>query len=411
MTDVVVIGAGVMGLCTALQLARRAELSITVLDKGLGPGEGSSGASSAICRHLYSHDEMVALARDGIEAYRNWAAFLESDDEPLAVFQAVGALWLGHPGHLWQADTCERLARFGVASRVIDDTELRQRFPAINPCVKAPDFATGEDHDCAGGATHLLETDAGFMDPVSVLQDLVAALARRGVKVRFRTRVTRIECSGGRVKAAVCADGERIDAAWIVNASGPWCNALLGELQLAQQWPLQPTRIQMVHLERPAAVVGDIPVCVDMLSGIYFRPQNRGQQLILGSTLEEDEQEVVSDPDHFDTLSDEDFRLLKLHALHHRLPALPYAGQLRGYAGLYTVNQADMHPVVGASPVDGFVVVNGFSGHGFKLAPAIGSLLAQHITGTRMNGDTDVPIDFLAWGRDPLPLETKNVLA
>jgi len=59
----------------------------------------------------------------------------------------------------------------------------------------------------------------------------------------------------------------------------------------------------------------------------------------------------------------------------------------------------------------GFFVANGFSGHGFKLAPAIGSLLAQAITGIRLATDTEVSPDFLGWDRTPLQLAAMNVLA
>ena len=117
-----------------------------------------------------------------------------------------------------------------------------------------------------------------------------------------------------------------------------------------------------------------------MAGGIYFRTQNNGQQLVVGSVREEDETEVVADPDDFQTETDDDFEVRILHALHHRLPALAYRGQVRGYCGLYTTNREDVHPVLGPTELDGFWVANGFSGHGFKLAPAIGSMLAQALT-------------------------------
>ena len=66
--DVVIAGAGIIGLSIAWQLARRSALSIAVLEKGAGVGEGSTGASSSICRTRYSIDETLLLARDGIHA-------------------------------------------------------------------------------------------------------------------------------------------------------------------------------------------------------------------------------------------------------------------------------------------------------------------------------------------------------
>ena len=70
----IIIGAGIVGLSAAYQIARRSSLSVLVLEKSRTLGAGSTGASSAICRHRYSQDEMVTLARDGILAYRNWFA-------------------------------------------------------------------------------------------------------------------------------------------------------------------------------------------------------------------------------------------------------------------------------------------------------------------------------------------------
>ena len=70
-----------------------------------------------------------------------------------------------------------------------------------------------------------------------------------------------------------------------------------------------------------------------------------------------------------------------------------------------------MHPVVGPTEVDGWWVANGFSGHGFKLAPAIGSMVAQAISGERTDFDTDVPLSFFAVDREPIDLAVKHVLA
>jgi glycine/D-amino acid oxidase-like deaminating enzyme len=177
------------------------------------------------------------------------------------------------------------------------------------------------------------------------------------------------------------------------------------------KWDLKPTRIQVLYRDRPPELPGHIPVTADLEGGIYFRTQNRGQQLIVGSVLEEDEREVVTNPDEFDRDADEDFRLVKLHILHHRLPDLPSHGRVSGYCGLYTMNRDDVHPVVGPTDVDGFWVANGFSGHGFKLAPAIGSMVAQALTGDRVESDTPVPIAFFAIDREPIRLKSKNVLA
>lgn len=408
--DIVIIGAGIIGLCTAFQLARRTKARIIVLDKGAGPGEGSTGASSAVCRFKYTRAETVRLARDGVAAYQNWSAFLEIS-APLAQYHRHGVLWFADGRNDWPEAETARLAAHDVRAAVLDDHDLKERFPALNPCLKAPDFMTGEPHACGGGGLHLLELDGGYMDPVDAIGDLLSALRTRGVDVRFRKQVVAIDVKGGAVRGVRLADGGDIACAHLINAAGPWCNDIFAQAGLDCPWPLNPTRIQVLHIDRPPEVKGDIPVAVDTQSGIYFRSQSRGQEIILGSVLEEDEKETVACPNDYPRFIDDTFGQIKLHALQHRIPSLKVRRRVRGYSGLYTINAADVHPVVGETAIEGFYAANGFSGHGFKLAPAIGALIAQTLVGKASSFDTDVPPAFLSFSRAPINVTSKSVLA
>ncbi len=156
---------------------------------------------------------------------------------------------------------------------------------------------------------------------------------------------------------------------------------------------------------------GGLPLVGDAAGGIYFRPESQGQQVLVGSIRPEDEREEVRDPDNFDRSLDADMRQRLLHGLHHRLPSLQHRGRVTGIAGLYTMNEQDVHPIVGPTELEGFVVANGFSGHGFKLAPAVGSMVAQWLTGKRADFDTDVPMEFLSVERQSLAVREKSVLA
>ena len=117
--DVLVVGAGIIGLSVAWQLARRSRLRVAVLEKGIGVGEGSTGASSAVCRFRYSLDNTVLLARDGIAAYRDWASFTGLA-APRATFQNDGVLWLLGDDHSWAPAEAARMATFGVRAEVLD---------------------------------------------------------------------------------------------------------------------------------------------------------------------------------------------------------------------------------------------------------------------------------------------------
>ena len=108
-----------------------------------------------------------------------------------------------------------------------------------------------------------------------------------------------------------------------------------------------------------------------------------------------------------------------LGCLLHRLPSLPARGRVAGFSHMYTVNHDDVHPVVGPSALPGLHLCNGFSGHGFKLAPAVGSLVARQLDGAARapagcatdGWDTTAPAGFLSAARAPLCLGVKSHFA
>lgn len=406
--DIVIVGAGIIGLSVAFQIARRTAAHILVLEKGRSLGEGSTGASSAVCRFRYSCDEMVELARDGIRAYQNWSDFLELQN-PVARFHRSGVIWVGN--ELGTENEVARLKRLGIAATQLSAADIAECFPALSACAVAPDLLTGSPHECRTEKDYLFENDGGYVEPTDALQDLLTAVREKGVEVRLGSRVTGIDTVAGRVTGVALADGSRYTCGFVVNASGAWCNQILESVGLADTWPLRPTRIQIAQVDIPEYLPGSIPVCGDMAAGIYFRPQGQRKHIVVGSVLPQDEREIVDDPDQFDRTADDDFLRAKLHALQHRIPSMTELKGVRGYSGLYMMNLADVHPIVGETPIKGLYVANGCSGHGFKLAPAIGSLVAQAIAGDKVDGDTSVGGEFLSFGREPIDLVQQSVLA
>ena len=142
------------------------------------------------------------------------------------------------------------------------------------------------------------------------------------------------------------------------------------------RWTLTPTRVQTVYRTWPADL-GPLPVGADASTGIYFRPESGGQQVLVGSFLPEDEEEVIDDPDDFKRVPDADFTEMKLAAFHHRVPGLEARGGVSGSPGSTPSTVRTSTPWSARRVSTGFWVANGFSGHGFKLAPAIGSMVAQ----------------------------------
>ena len=413
--DVVIIGGGIMGLSIAHQISRRDPRRIVILEKAFNVGEGSTGASCAILRQRYTHPEAVMVARDGLHAHRNWAEYT-GVSEPRARFHHTGVLWM-------MAETPEAIesgrsmmAGLGIGVEVLSAPEVREHFPALSTCSRPFDLTGETEHECADHESFLYETESGFFDPVSATQDLLEAVRAAGVDVRLRTKVTGIGTQGGRVTGVDLADGTGIDAPVVINAAGPWAPRvarLAGFDYKTHGWTIHPIRAQVIYREWPRDVVpGPLPVVADSSGGIYFRPEAGGQQILIGSIREEDEQEVVADPDVFNGNIDAAFRDVKIHALHHRIPSLPYRGHIAGVSGMYDLNVEDVHPVIGPTPLDGFVVVNGFSGHGFKESPSVGSMVARYLTGLPADEwDTEAPMEFFSIERAPIVLTEKAVLA
>jgi len=409
--DLVIIGGGIMGLSIAYQVARRSNLSVVVVEKGAGLGEGSTGGSAAITRQRYSHAENIRMSRDGNVVFRNWAEYTGLT-EPRAEYHDPGVLWMmAAPPDAVAAD-CARMVAEGVDAVVVGPEDVHARFPALATCLQPFDLTGEVPHECADGEAFLLERDAGYFDATGALEDVAEAARLAGVDLRMRIAVTDIVVAGGRATAVMLSDGTRLGAGQIVNAAGPWCGPINAMAGLEWKWNIVPVRVQVIYRELPDDVPRPLPVVGDATTGIYFRPESGGQQLLMGSVLEEDEQEVVADPDDYRQVADRSFIDSKIHALHHRIPSLPHRGQVGGMASLYTINHDDVHPVIGPTPIAGFAVVNGFSGHGFKESQMVGSMVAQWLTGgTRASFDTDVAMEFFSIDREPIAIEAKTVLA
>lgn len=406
---IVIIGGGIMGMSIAYQIARRSDMSVVVLEKGIGLGEGSTGGSSAITRQRYSQVESIRVARDGNVVWRNWSEYTGLA-EPAGRFHNIGVLWMMDQDADDVAKDRDRLVQEGVDAVMVDAAELSRLYPGVSACM-VPFDLTGEiAHECADGDAFLIERDTGFFDATGALLDVATAAKGRGVDVRMGTEVVGVTVNAGRAGGVTLADGSTIGAGLVINAAGPWCNRINTMAGLELPWSLVPTRVQVIYRDLPPEVPRPIPVVGDAAGGIYFRPEAGDGQIILGSILEEDELETA-DPDNFNTAADRSFIDLKIHALHHRLPALPHVGVPGGMASLYTVNRQDVLPIIGPTAIDGFAVANGFSGHGFKESQMIGSMMAQWITGERADFDTDVPMEFFAVDRDPIELDAHTVLA
>lgn len=398
--DVIVIGAGIIGSAVAYQIARRSPLRVLVVDKAAGPATGSTGASVAISRCRYTVPEVVRLAYCSQLAYRSWSTFTGLR-EPISDYTQLGALWVFDRTSEQLAAEYERMRGNGVAVEVLSANEVLHRWPELDLCIEPIDFEAVDKHQCRQGKFFLYEVEAGIADPAGANADLVAASRREGVDVRFGTGVTDIVTDEGRVFGVRLDNGDEVRCGLVVNAAGPWCNKINEMAGAQRRWTLTPTRVQLV-LREWNDTDPRLPITFDGSTDGCYRMERSGNQILLVSPEIPSFMEATSDPDNLRMSPDRECVEATLAAFQHRAPGVRHVGTTTGTCGLYTINEQDSHPIVGPSEVPGLWLANGFSGHGFKLAPGIGAMMARAITGAEAPFDPDIPDDLFSIDRTPL---------
>ncbi|HJU57330.1 MAG TPA: FAD-dependent oxidoreductase [Actinomycetota bacterium] len=350
--DVAVIGAGVHGASAVFHLAGRGIR--TVIVERTSPAGGPTGRSSAICRAYYTNAFLASVARDSITMFRDFVEHTGRD----AGFRETGLLVLHPPeDESTVRDVVPRLNDQGIPTELLEPQEVAGEWP---------------DFDLDGIAVAAFERDAGHADPVLTTQGLFERARELGADALLDHAVTGIEPNGD--GWTVRAGGTSITTKRLLIAAGPWTRALAA--MVGADLPLTVER----HIVATFAWGGTVrvPAHGDLPNGYYFRPE--GDELFLVGPLHP---EPSVDPDDFDERVGADEAAALGARVVKRAPGLQHATSRGGWASLYDVSP-DWQPMIGEI-APGVFVDAGTSGHGFKLAPALGRHVAELVTG----GDVD----------------------
>jgi glycine/D-amino acid oxidase-like deaminating enzyme len=196
------------------------------------------------------------------------------------------------------------------------------------------------------------------------------------VTIAQGSEVTAIRAAAGRVTGVALAGGTAVDAPVVVNTAGLWSRGLarLAGIEL----PIVVGRHPVFVVERAADFGPPHRVYLDLAGGSYVRPETGG--LTLTGSLTDDETRHPMDPEALGAAVGLDEAAPVLERTGRALPRLADAAYRRGWAGAFDITP-DWMPILDESPVRGFWIATGMSGHGFKLAPAVGEMLAAAITG------------------------------
>lgn len=351
--DAVVIGGGVMGTSIAFNLARRRFGRVILLEKNT-ICSGTSAKSSAIVRTHYTTPATAAMALMARRIFERWADEVGGE----CGFVKTGMLFIGHPSNREGVErTLAMNQSLGIEAWLVSAGEVR----GLAPLLRVPE-----------GAPVVWEPQSGYGSPHEVASSFARGFTELGGEIRQSTLVTGITIAGGRVRAVRTPAGE-IATAHAVIAAGPWANAVgrLAGLDL----PVTASRESVVTL-RPSFEVGRHPVVADLVNEVYLRPET-GNLILAGSTRDT---EAPGNPDDYEDRPDLAFSTDVVERLARLMPAAAEAGIAGGWSGMYEVSQ-DWNPIMGTAAVGGLHYAVGFSGHGFKLSPVVGVLMAEQVAG------------------------------
>jgi sarcosine oxidase subunit beta len=352
-SDVLVVGGGVIGTSIAYSLARRRVGRVVLLEKTF-LGAGSSGKSGAIVRQHYSNRLTAQMARLSLRTFEHFEDLVGGPP----VFTRTGMVLVAH-----QRDRAALEANLALQRELGIDVKL---VSAREVADIDPNAFLGEDELAA------FEAEAGYVESVQVVASFAEAARREGADIRQGVEVKGVLSEGDRITGVETNEG-RYASGCVVLATGPWAGqlALAGGVRL----PVQSCRTQVALFRRPPDFGRRGAVYCDFVQGIYFKPTH-GDMIHAGSLAGEELQDPV-DPDHYNEAANGSWLPQVRQRLSRRVPAMHSCYGRGGFGALYGITP-DWHPVLDRLPgLEGGYCAVGFSGHGFKMSPIVGQLLAE----------------------------------
>ena len=358
-SEVVIIGGGVTGCGAAYNLAKKGVTDVVILEKSY-LCYGASGRCGGGIRQQFTTEANITLAMESVRIFEQLSEELDTDIE----YDQGGYLIITYEDEVEQFKENVKLQnRMGLQSKFITPEEAREIVPLLNI-------------DPIAGAT-FCQTD-GHANPFRVVHGYAKKAEEMGVEINKFTEVTGIEVDDGQITAVKTNKGT-IKTSIVVNVAGAYSRDI--GLMVGVDLPNKPYRHEILVTE-PIEHVQD-PMIISFKTGIYFSQQECGS--IIGGIGDPEE------PSSYNLSGSLRFLRRMAKTMIELVPAYGHLNVLRQWAGLYDVTP-DAQPNLGwTEGVEGFCQANGYSGHGFMIAPKVTELIAELI----VDGKTSMPIDDL----------------
>jgi FAD-dependent oxidoreductase domain-containing protein 1 len=356
--DVAIIGAGIMGLSTAYFLKTLSpSLNVAVIESDPSYEFCSTLRASGGARRLFSCPENIAMSNFSIPFIKSFAVTMavehagERREAPVDWVEG-GYLFIVPPEGmvLLESNAVAQRAQ-GCDVLLLSPAELKERFPSMYVS------------DLGGGVLSLRD---GWCDPNGLLQGFKRKCVSMGVTF-VQDRVAGLHKRGAALTHVSLASGAELHARTFVNAAGAWA----GEVSALANVPLPVAPLKRYeHYFTCGNRVERLPYVKDV-SRLAFRSEGAGFSggLVDGNAQRGFDFEV--DHNYFENIV--------WPAVAHRFPVFESAKCHRTWAGLYEQCELDGNPIIGATSIENFYAIAGFSGHGMMHAPAAGRGIAELI--------------------------------
>jgi len=272
-------------------------------------------------------------------------------------YRQTGFLYLHPPQDVEEVtDNAARLNALDIRVELHTGDDLQRQFPQF----VLDDIGIGA-----------YELHAGYADPAGTTAGMMAGALAAGATLRSHAVVQEIQLRPGAGAVVVLAGGESLEAERLLIAAGPWTRSLARQVGVDLPLTVERHVVATTRLASPDRISFGHG---DLVTGYYCRPEG-ADQYVMGWT--HPGQQV--NPDRFDKTIRRGEELDLVNAVARRYALMHEAQPRGGWASLYDVSP-DWQPVIGEI-AEGVFVDAGTSGHGFKLAPALGRHVADLVVG------------------------------
>jgi sarcosine oxidase, subunit beta len=349
--DVIIIGGGIHGASLAFQLSLHGIKNV-VLEKNF-LASGATGKSSGLVRMHYDSKLESQLAWESFQYFLNWKDRVGGD----CGFTRTGFLEL--VGREYEKQLQANIVmhqEIGIPSLIVNAADVKRLVPS---------FYT-EDLDLAA-----YEPESGYADPSAAASSLMDAARKNKTTFMAGVQVTGIKVSSNRVIGVETNQGS-MSGGVVVNAAGAWAASIADMVGLSI--PVDTWRHDTMYIRRPVEMGPSHPTVIDIIKSMYFRPET-GSLTLLGL---EDGNPIGTDPDGDADLAMPGFVEKASDRICERIPAME-KGSLHSSSAGFDGITPDQSPILDQAGPDGFFLDCGFSGTGFKIAPAVGACMAELI--------------------------------